>query len=601
MSKKEQRRRRELRRLQEAIQRQKAASAAEEEEKKVQDEEDDAALEDLSDWRRVWERFDTTDLNGKIALFREILSSGEMNSEAALEMSSTIHDSLDTSDPQGRVRYAELVEDLSRQAPDVYEQHAGFYRKHLIFDAVAAQAWADIDQLLVPFTEELVLDVEAFFQTVDQLQYHGRIQPLVRTMTRAWPMVQESDDLTDRGIAEFARRLMKLHLFDYLETSENPRVDDPQLLERTAPYRAWADGWREETVSHLTVSQPSDWEMADFGPAVDADQWRENLTTLLMEFIADRHRAGVPYSRGDMLAMVLADRLARQMAVPAEPFEITSGSQSGGKRRERRERVIPAPLPLVPRYPLLQDILVDLFPSFDTKTYHAAALMELLPSYVHFLARLGLIHPLHMDLTLDELVPLGRRALQILVDYGTDPHAVEAVEAAWAGRALSAIKEDPALAKARERSPEPIPRATRPSVGPEEVLVYTFDVTYLRDPEVRRTIEVTGDDTLDTLHEAILRSVGFDTDHLYSFFMSNQAWDEATEYSSPLADGPSATGMQIADLGLRIKQRFLYVFDYGDEHRFEVQLVDVTAEPAEDESYPRVVERHGEDPPQYSW
>lgn len=47
--------------------------------------------------------------------------------------------------------------------------------------------------------------------------------------------------------------------------------------------------------------------------------------------------------------------------------------------------------------------------------------------------------------------------------------------------------------------------------------------------------------------------------------------------------------------------RFLYLFDYGDEHHFEVQLVDVNHEAAKDISYPRVVERHGRNPSQYGW
>jgi hypothetical protein len=130
-------------------------------------------------------------------------------------------------------------------------------------------------------------------------------------------------------------------------------------------------------------------------------------------------------------------------------------------------------------------------------------------------------------------------------------------------------------------------------------LKYTFKVTYLRNPDVWRTIEVGADQTLDDLHHAILEAVDFDPDHLYSFYLSNRAWDQSSEYAHPHADGPSAARVKIGDLNLRTKQRFLYLFDYGDEHRFEVQVIDVNPEAAKDGDYPRIVEVHGANPVQY--
>jgi hypothetical protein len=129
---------------------------------------------------------------------------------------------------------------------------------------------------------------------------------------------------------------------------------------------------------------------------------------------------------------------------------------------------------------------------------------------------------------------------------------------------------------------------------------YLFKVTYLRDPDVWRTIELTADQTLHTLHHAIQDTVGFDEDHLYSFYMSNRAWDESSEYASPHANGPSAAKVQIGSLNWRLKQRFLYLFDYGDEHHFEVQLLAINPAAAKGK-YPRIVERHGENPSQYEW
>ncbi|HID86109.1 MAG TPA: plasmid pRiA4b ORF-3 family protein [Anaerolineae bacterium] len=126
----------------------------------------------------------------------------------------------------------------------------------------------------------------------------------------------------------------------------------------------------------------------------------------------------------------------------------------------------------------------------------------------------------------------------------------------------------------------------------------TNKVTYQRKPSVWQLIEIAENQTLDDLHYAILDAMRFDADHLYSFFMSGRAWDETTEYASPYGEGPSAAGVKIGDLGLRMKQKFLYLYDYGDEHRFEVQLVGINPE-APKGRYPKIVEKHGRPPRQY--
>jgi len=147
---------------------------------------------------------------------------------------------------------------------------------------------------------------------------------------------------------------------------------------------------------------------------------------------------------------------------------------------------------------------------------------------------------------------------QVLRSYGADPVAVQNVTSAWAEESLAALRDDPALASARA-TPPPMPAvpAPTPTAKPGAPATYTFKVTYMAKPDVWRAIEIAGDQTLDDLHYAILNAVNFDADHLYSFFMSGRAWDDATEYASPHAEGRSAARAKIRDLGLRLKQRFL--------------------------------------------
>jgi hypothetical protein len=85
--------------------------------------------------------------------------------------------------------------------------------------------------------------------------------------------------------------------------------------------------------------------------------------------------------------------------------------------------------------------------------------------------------------------------------------------------------------------------------------------------------------------------------------MSNKPYDKENEYTSPGLDthGTSrlATRIRIDSLALHPGQKFLYLFDYGDEWWHEVELIGIN-EKVPRVSYPRVVKKQGKSPPQYS-
>jgi len=128
---------------------------------------------------------------------------------------------------------------------------------------------------------------------------------------------------------------------------------------------------------------------------------------------------------------------------------------------------------------------------------------------------------------------------------------------------------------------------------------YVFKVKLEYDKRVWRRIEVLGSQTLDDLHMAIQDAYDFDADptHLYSFFMSGKAWDKHSEYCHPEADGPPATKVKIESLSLKPKQKFLYLFDYGDEWRFEVEFLKQGS--SEKAAYPHIIDSRGKAPEQY--
>jgi hypothetical protein len=187
---------------------------------------------------------------------------------------------------------------------------------------------------------------------------------------------------------------------------------------------------------------------------------------------------------------------------------------------------------------------------------------------------------------------------------------------------------------------------------------YTFHVSLPGTGRVWRKVELRSDQTLADLHHAIQDAFEWGADHLYSFFMSGQAWDRSTEYCLPeganpwsgssetiaeesdtskpaippaleelvrelMGDMPHAVEFAKARLGdqwehlmkrfaepgnvlttrletlkLEEGQKFLYLFDYGDEWRFRVRVHAIYPN-APEADYPRLVESVGKAPSQH--
>jgi hypothetical protein len=130
--------------------------------------------------------------------------------------------------------------------------------------------------------------------------------------------------------------------------------------------------------------------------------------------------------------------------------------------------------------------------------------------------------------------------------------------------------------------------------------VYALKVKFGWDKRIYRTIELRSEQTLDDLHFAIQRAIHWDADHLYSFYMNGELHDQRYAFTCPQEDDrpPWTDDAILGELGLTEGHKFLYYFDYGDSHQFEVEVVGIYPQ-AQAGKYPRVVESKGRAPRQY--
>jgi len=143
---------------------------------------------------------------------------------------------------------------------------------------------------------------------------------------------------------------------------------------------------------------------------------------------------------------------------------------------------------------------------------------------------------------------------------------------------------------------------------------FIFEVRLLRHGNVSRTIEIPEAFSLYRLAEAVIGAFGFDFDHAFGFFDSDQGtghifaaerkYDLFTDMIEQGQDiEPTGAGSvkktMVSEVWQKPGDRMVMLFDYGDDWRFTVLL---KARGVEDKKkkYPAVLEKTGRAPKQYA-
>ncbi len=188
--------------------------------------------------------------------------------------------------------------------------------------------------------------------------------------------------------------------------------------------------------------------------------------------------------------------------------------------------------------------------------------------------------------------------------------------------AIAALLSDPSqdsppprrTAKAKAAPPQtpPTEPAALQALYVLEVVLLSGPVTdkfLKKHPQVTRTIEIRGDQTLADLHQMIFVAFDRAEEHLYEFQLKGQGPNDpnADRYgvAMDLQDGlgiPTAGDVAqtpIGTLGLAVEELFGYWFDFGDDWWHQVRVMAIT-ELQPKVKYPRVTHRIGASPPQYA-
>ncbi|MCJ8273026.1 MAG: plasmid pRiA4b ORF-3 family protein [Psychrosphaera sp.] len=117
--------------------------------------------------------------------------------------------------------------------------------------------------------------------------------------------------------------------------------------------------------------------------------------------------------------------------------------------------------------------------------------------------------------------------------------------------------------------------------------------------EWQATIELDEDTLLVDLHGIIQQAVEFDNDHMFDFYLANEAWSREKERFDDENEGVYDRTVG-SFFPLPKGKKLFYFFDWGDSWVFRVSKERKKPfEPKPDLRYPRRVDEKGEKPPQY--
>jgi len=380
-----------------------------------------------------WEEFEGAGYEGQIQLFLGKVGDEDcMADGGAFEMLTLIHD--EAMERKDWTRLAVLTQALRESLPDVYEADAPRYLHRMIAAALAA---GDLDAVRTwarELGEKAGKDVDAVYNAIHLLAYHGHLDILLELMRRAWPEVQEAPGLVSWAVPEFAGVLRLYEVFDYLEHAASPDPGDPELLRRLefdedfdpsglAPALEALSGRsaRALALDHFKVVQrrrddgEPGWELTRAGG--------ESLNYLCNQFVAYLRQRGVPYTKAELGANELHSYVPRRLAGELRPRE--SLLESMMRREERRPRPRqPLRLPenvLCPDRETFDRFLTDLLHFMGPQFHQAAAAMEAVPSWLRFLEERGLLDSVLRERTLAEMKGLSASLADICEKQSGDP------------------------------------------------------------------------------------------------------------------------------------------------------------------------------------
>jgi hypothetical protein len=393
------------------------------------------------------QEFEAQDADGKIRVYLAALDDAELMTDVmAFEMLQSLHHDAVTRGQ--RQRFAELVQALRERRPEIYEDGGKYALAACVRDALAENRHDDLAELTTELAAMAGRDLHIVDHALEAVAYHGHLALLVEALRIAWPRVRDADDLLPWVVSEFASRGTDYEIYQYVQQTSRPDPADETLLQRLRFFVPEPDvDFLAEFLPDLAGAAHETWTVDDFilklPPKSERDDWEDEdedeeeptphdpgshrLSRLINQFVGYLNKIeGVALPRGGLARHELYTYFLRRHAGELNP-RLSMMDQLLHPKKKAPAAPKPAH-PLCPDRVTLEAHLSDLVGGMNNQYHTAAALFEIVPAWLRFLERRGLIDAAQRLKTIDELRPLHASLLRLWESFTDDPTLYRAAQ-----------------------------------------------------------------------------------------------------------------------------------------------------------------------------
>ncbi len=318
-------------------------------------------------------------------------------------------------------RFQRLLDRLEEAAPEACAEERPYLLEQQIEIALTEGDEAAVERYFYQFSPLAGDKLDIYYRIVSVLAYHGKLSVLYEGMRQARPFVAKGGDLVEWAYAEYTEKLGNVEILYLLDQNPDLRADDPVLQEHFAEYELVVT---PETLSlaldYRAGRQPPAWTMADFqfSNGEKDDPAKDNFIFLLAAFTHYAHaEAGIARTKVEMAR----DELSRYFSLRRQG-ELDDAEPEYGRRPKRNTRKQSTSHPFCPDAQTLDRYLAQHLLGFlSFQYYEAAALFELIPVWLRFLTKYGLLDGETRQQTLKELGYLKGYLIQIAAKAVSNP------------------------------------------------------------------------------------------------------------------------------------------------------------------------------------
>lgn len=337
----------------------------------------------MDEWEALDDRFQAADFGEKVRMLSELCGAPPEDEDMLLEWFLDLNDAAVSQ--QDRHAFGNCVDLLKASLPDTYAEITGVLLNERLMNAVKDCESDAVGRLFCELARFAHRVVDEFFQRTDQLAYLGYQDALVEGFRVGWPLIQAAGDDFDSAITDFAQLGADSEIYTYLESTQNPDPENPDLADRIRNFLGNEETQLEVRVGDIIGLADGSWERKDY--EITRNVFRKNedersrfyqrLHSLVSTFLGWLHREkGMSYARAGLVRMDLILFLVERLDGDLRNI--------GFLNRAPYKNNLSIQI-LVPDRENLDDYLNESFSSFNLMFHRGMAFLEGVPYWLEFL------------------------------------------------------------------------------------------------------------------------------------------------------------------------------------------------------------------------